>query len=103
MKKIRVFVKGGTTQEATFESFPESTPVLDCLEEHKIQLPYGCREGACGSCLIRVRAGAELLEPLSPMEEDTLSRIEDSRDKRLACRARFKAGASGCLDIEEAW
>lgn len=103
MNKIRVFKKGGTTKEASFENFPEDTPVVDCLEEQKIQLPYGCREGVCGSCLVRVRAGAELLEAQSPMEEDTLSRIENPRDKRLACRARFKAGATGCLDIEEAW
>ena len=63
--------------------------VLDLVEAAKLTTPFGCRVGTCGTCVVRVLAGAELLDAPRQMESDTLTRIpgENPQDLRLACRA----------------
>ena len=50
-------------------------PILSAAIRHGIGLPYGCRDGACGSCKSRllegrVIHGAHQLKALSTAEED---------------------------------
>ena len=40
----------------SFELDPEET-VLDAALKHGFAFPYGCRNGACGSCMGKVIAG----------------------------------------------
>nr|WP_255194559.1 2Fe-2S iron-sulfur cluster binding domain-containing protein [Natronobeatus ordinarius] len=39
-------------------------PIVDAAERARVSLPYGCRYGACGTCLARVLEGEVVhLEP----------------------------------------
>lgn len=44
--------------------------------------------GRCGTCRVRVEAGADALSPLSDLEEATLARVQAPPGTRLACQAR---------------
>ena len=44
--------------------------------------------GRCGTCRVRVEAGAASLSPRSPVEAFTLGRVGGGGDDRLACQAR---------------
>lgn len=54
----------------------------------KLGVPFGCREGNCGTCMIDVTEGKENLSELTEREED-LARDEDHR---LACQCKIKKG-----------
>ncbi len=50
-------------------------------------LPFGCRAGTCGTCVIRVVKGGESLEDRGFVEDDTLgAEGVDDPDARLACQ-----------------
>lgn len=66
--------------------------VLESAEFAKIQLPFGCRAGACGSCYINVLAGMEHIPAPTHIEEDTLTKIGKVGQGRLACRIRNLTG-----------
>lgn len=106
MSKLRFRDQAKKLQEAEFiESSVEGEELslLETFEAAGIPLAYGCREGSCGSCLVKVCAGEELLTPPTPMEMDTLSRVEDPASKRLACRAKIRKGAAGDIELESGW
>jgi ferredoxin len=81
-------------------SAPQGRSLLDHLEDLKVRLPFGCRAGSCGTCRVKVLAGAAALETPAPIEEDTVEGFSFGADVRLACRAIVKASASGDLAIE---
>jgi ferredoxin len=74
--------------------------LLELVEEKSQILPFGCRVGSCGTCMIEILAGAENLQARTPQEEDTLSRMAKSPQCRLACRARFHENASGLIQFK---
>jgi len=50
-------------------------------------LPFGCRAGTCGTCVLRVVNGLESLEAPGFVEADTLAEIgEDGDSARLGCQ-----------------
>lgn len=52
-------------------------------------LKFGCRQGQCGACAIRLISGEENLSPKTKQERETLSRLKlDS--SRLACQCAVK-------------
>jgi len=44
--------------------------------------------GRCGTCRVRIEAGAESLSPIGEQERGTLARVEAAPGERLACQAR---------------
>lgn len=61
-------------------------------------LPFGCRAGTCGTCVIRVVKGGDSLDERGFVEEDTLAVIGvDHPDARLACQVIV---GEGDLEIE---
>ena len=53
--------RDGTEETIAVES---GAPIVDAAERARISLPYGCRYGACGTCLARVLEGEVVhLEP----------------------------------------
>jgi ferredoxin len=77
--------------------------LLELFQDARVSSPFGCRVGTCGTCVVRVLEGAELLEDAQQMEEDTLARISEATGStlRLACRASVKDGARGLLRLEK--
>ncbi|MBF5051389.1 Uncharacterized protein CLAVI_001033 [Candidatus Clavichlamydia salmonicola] len=56
-------------------------------------VPFGCSEGLCGICTVRIEEGAENLTPLTPHELDFLGETDE---ERLACQCGI---AGGCTKI----
>jgi 2Fe-2S ferredoxin len=71
---------------------------MDVCDELEAPVPFSCRDASCGTCLVQVRFGAELLAPPDDVERRTLLRMGAAADQRLACRARL-FGAAGLLTI----
>ena len=59
---------------------------VDILDEHpEIAVPVSCRSAHCGTCLVRVAAGAAKLEPASEWELETVGQLGNDPGLRLAC------------------
>ncbi|MEO5668562.1 MAG: 2Fe-2S iron-sulfur cluster-binding protein [Bdellovibrionota bacterium] len=100
---IEIHLRSQQGDVSTFH-VPAGTPnsLLELFEDSGVKSPFGCRVGTCGTCVVRVISGGELLEAPKQMEADTLERVtEKGSTLRLACRAIVKAGASGLLVIEK--
>ena len=54
----------------------------------QLGVPFGCRNGLCGACLVEVEEGHENLSELTGAENDF--RLEDHQ--RLCCQAKIKQG-----------
>lgn len=86
--------------EHEFDVKSSALSLLETIEDHKIKMPFGCRAGSCGVCCVDILEGREFLEETNLVEEDTLTRAGfKSSEKRLACRARLKAGVSGIISL----
>lgn len=60
--------------------------VLDALLADGVALPYACRAGACGACVVRVRSG-----PIPPRSQVGLPRAWIARGCVYACQCRPEA------------
>jgi ferredoxin len=58
------------------------------MASEKLGVPFGCRDGLCGTCMIDIIEGEENLNELNQKELDLM------RDKthRLACQCKIKQG-----------
>lgn len=53
-------------------------------------IPFGCRSGACGTCLIEVIEGSAPFNERNPQEQDFLAVLGYPEDAfRLACQCRL--------------
>jgi len=69
----------------------DDEPILDAALRQGIVLPYGCRDGACGSCKALVVDGEIAQGAHSPR---ALSRDEQARGMALLCCARARSDLS---------
>jgi len=54
-------------------------------------IPFGCRDGECGTCIINVEAGAEFLSPKNEKERAVLAKIGCKDEKtRLTCQMKIE-------------
>lgn len=61
-------------------------------------IPYGCENGICGTCLIKISQGAETLNEPNEHEAQTLKAMgKADGTHRLACQCRV----NGDLTIEQ--
>ena len=74
------------TREETVE-FPDNSPIREACEE--LEVPFGCRSGLCGACMITITKGEENLSTLTDEEND----MQRDRTHRLACQAKIKSGS----------
>jgi ferredoxin len=57
--------------------------------EHGWNVAYGCEDGMCGTCIVKIVEGVENLSPLSEKEKNTLSVMGMEEDNfRLACQCK---------------
>jgi ferredoxin len=56
-------------------------------------IPFGCRAGTCGTCVLRVERGLESLDAMGFVEQDTLTVIgADDPCARLGCQIILRGG-----------
>ncbi|MBS1984734.1 MAG: (2Fe-2S)-binding protein [Bdellovibrionales bacterium] len=73
--------------------------LLGAAEDVGGKLPFGCRSGSCGACLVEVIQGRDALGAPDPVEQDTLSRCEGPHGSRLACRAHLTPQNEDTLEL----
>ncbi len=78
------------TIESTGDSFTvaENQSILDAALNHGLNLPYGCRDGACGSCKGRVLSG-EISYPDKVLTG--INEAERNAGSALFCQARAES------------
>lgn len=54
-------------------------------------IPFGCRDGECGTCTINVESGDEFLTPKNDKEKAVLAKIGCQNPKaRLTCQIKIE-------------
>jgi ferredoxin len=71
---------------------PAGTRLIEVSEKVGAGITYGCREGECGTCMMKIVAGMENLATPSVLEHQVLSDNLASRANRLACQAQVLGG-----------
>ncbi len=64
----------------------DGSPIMDACED--LGVPFACRAGMCGTCVITIVTGVENLEPKTQEEKD----MGLADDQRLACQTVVKSG-----------
>ena len=73
-------------------SVPAGTRLIEISEKIGAGITYGCREGECGTCLVKIVSGMEHMSERSVLEDKVLQENMASRDQRLACQAQVLGG-----------
>ena len=60
--------------------------MIDMCEDYDTSILFGCRDGACGACMVRVKKGGEHLSKMGDDERDFLETMAAEPDERLACQ-----------------
>ncbi|MBD3360546.1 2Fe-2S iron-sulfur cluster binding domain-containing protein [Candidatus Peregrinibacteria bacterium] len=70
----------------------EAEKGADLMEVTKNQgwpIAYGCEDGMCGTCIVKIIEGKENLNPLDEKEKQTLDVMGmDDGEHRLACQCK---------------
>ena len=76
-----------TTDDLTID-VADNYPMIDMCEDHETSILFGCRDGACGACMIRVKEGMGNLSKMEDDEKDFLETMAAEEDERLACQCK---------------
>jgi ferredoxin len=76
-----------TTDHKTID-VPLNYALIDMCEDHDTSILFGCRDGACGACMVRVTQGAENLSAMKDDERDFLETMAAEPSERLACQCK---------------
>jgi len=77
------------TDKKTFDVEPNAA-IIDVCENEDTSILFGCRDGACGACMIRVLENPQNLSPMEEHERDFLETMAAREDERLACQCRVQ-------------
>lgn len=72
---------------------PAGTRVIEISEKVGSGITYGCREGDCGTCMMKVTSGSENLAEPSVLEDKILRENLAGKQNRLACQAQILGGS----------
>lgn len=64
----------------------QGAKIIDVCENEDTSILFGCRDGACGACMIRVLENPSHLSPMEEHERDFLETMAAREDERLACQ-----------------
>jgi len=65
--------------------------IQDIVEAAGSGLPFGCRDGECGTCVVEVLQGMEYLSEKTAKEEKVLKEVEatnPAKNLRLSCQMK---------------
>jgi len=68
----------------------EGGALVDACDDAHAPVGFSCRSASCGTCLVEILEGLDLLEPMSPEERDVLEILYSPSHHRLACQAKIK-------------
>lgn len=71
---------------------PAGTRLIEVSEKIGAGITYGCREGECGTCTVKIISGMEHMSERSVLEDKVLLENMAGRDHRLACQAQVLGG-----------
>jgi len=64
--------------------------IQDIVEASGSALPFGCRDGECGTCVVFVESGMDFLSEMTDKEKAVMKTIGESSPKaRLACQMKI--------------
>ena len=64
--------------------------IQDIVEASGSALPFGCRDGECGTCVVFVETGMEFLSDMTDKEKAVMKTLNESSPKaRLACQMKI--------------
>ncbi len=66
----------------------ENAAIIDVCENEETSILFGCRDGACGACMVRVVSNPQNLSPMEDHERDFLETMAALDDERLACQCK---------------
>ena len=69
-------------------SVPAGVRVIEVSEKVGSGIVYGCREGDCGTCLMKIEEGWNNLSTPSVLEDKVLRENMAGKHYRLACQAQ---------------
>lgn len=67
------------------------TSLVDVADQVEASLPFGCRDGLCGTCIMTVLEGLDQMAPMSDDERETLENYEATPNQRLGCQTNVTA------------
>jgi len=70
----------------------EGSTIQDIVEASGSALPFGCRDGECGTCVVEVEQGMEFLSPKTDKEIKVLKEICSGTctpNSRLSCQMKI--------------
>ena len=65
---------------------PVGTPLQEIADHGGADLTFGCRNGSCGTCRVRIVQGLEQCSAMEAEERDFLVSLSAPEDHRLACQ-----------------
>lgn len=71
---------------------PAGTRLIEISEKIGAGITYGCREGECCTCAVKIVSGMEHMSERSVLEDKVLQENMASSDQRLACQAQVLGG-----------
>ena len=67
----------------------EGKELSDVIKGKGWPVAFGCEDGMCGTCIVKVLEGKENLSPMDEKEKDTLGVMGmDDGEHRLACQCK---------------
>lgn len=76
-----------TTDDMTID-VKDGYQLIDMCEEHDTSILFGCRDGACGACMVKILEGSEHLSKMEDDEKDFLETMAAEENERLACQCK---------------
>lgn len=71
---------------------PAGTRLIELSEKVGAGITYSCREGECGTCIMKIVSGMENMSERSVLEDKVLQENMAGRQHRLACQAQVLGG-----------
>lgn len=88
------FLIDNTTVDA-----PKGSNLGDVATDANATIPFSCRDGTCGTCLIAIKRGGEHLKPAEEKEKDTLAIYGgEEGTHRLCCQCTVQS--DGDIDVD---